>query len=65
MLKEFEPTFSRGGDMAMDFLSPAARVKELRNSGESGHEGLARERCRMGYEVGYRYFTSTVECWSR
>src|SRR6202049_2078486 len=26
VLKEFEPTFSRGGDMAMDFLSPATRV---------------------------------------
>lgn len=29
VLKEFEPTFSRGGDMAMDFLSPASRVKPL------------------------------------
>jgi FtsP/CotA-like multicopper oxidase with cupredoxin domain len=28
-LKEFEPTFSRGGDMAMDFLSPATVVKNL------------------------------------
>ena len=24
-LKEFEPTFSRGGDMAMDFLVPGRR----------------------------------------
>src|ERR1700677_3177596 len=29
-LKEFQPTFSRGGDMDMDFLSPAATVKELK-----------------------------------
>jgi FtsP/CotA-like multicopper oxidase with cupredoxin domain len=34
-LKEFEPTFSRGGDMAMDFLSPATRVKALEEQGES------------------------------
>src|SRR6202795_2829063 len=34
-LKEFEPTFSRGGDMAMDFLSPETRVKSLEQSGES------------------------------
>src|SRR2546421_4044590 len=29
VLKEFEPTFSRGGDMAVDFLSPPTRVKSL------------------------------------
>src|SRR6476659_31451 len=29
VLKEFEPTFSRGGDMAMNFLSPPTRVKSL------------------------------------
>src|ERR1700677_5380364 len=34
-LKEFEPTFSRGGDMAMDFLSPATKVKALKEQGES------------------------------
>jgi hypothetical protein len=25
VLKEFEPTLSRGGDMSMDFLAPATR----------------------------------------
>src|SRR5208283_5531676 len=35
VLKEFEPTFSRGGDMAQDFLSPATRVKSLQEAGES------------------------------
>ena len=34
-LKEFEPTLSRGGDMAMDFLSPATTVKELKDTGEN------------------------------
>lgn len=33
-LKEFQPTFSRGGDMAQDFLSPAQTVASLRDSGE-------------------------------
>src|ERR1700687_4400449 len=35
MLKEFQPALSRGGDMAMDFLAPATRVKALEESGES------------------------------
>ena len=35
ILKEFEPSFSQGGDMAQDFLTPATRVKELEASGES------------------------------
>ena len=35
VLKEFEPTFSQGGDMAQDFLAPATRVKELETAGES------------------------------
>ncbi len=34
VLKEFEPTLSRGGDMAMNFLSPAARVRALEERGE-------------------------------
>src|ERR1700723_2928323 len=33
-LKEFEPSFSQGGDMAQDFLVPA-KVKDLEESGES------------------------------
>ena len=35
VLKEFEPTFSRGGDMPQNFLAPATRVKELEDAGES------------------------------
>jgi FtsP/CotA-like multicopper oxidase with cupredoxin domain len=35
VLKEFEPSFSRGGDMAQDFLSPAEPNKVLREIGES------------------------------
>jgi hypothetical protein len=34
VLKEFEPSFSQGGDMAQHFL-PDAKVKELEAAGES------------------------------
>ena len=43
-LKEFEPAYSRGGDMAMDFLLPATTVKELKDSGENAMKRLARQR---------------------
>ena len=56
-LKEFEPTFSRGGDMAMDFLSPAARVKALEVQGESAMKASLAKGMPKGYEVGYGSFT--------
>ena len=56
-LKEFEPTFSRGGDMAMDFLSPATRVKALEAQGESAMKASLAKGMPKGYEVGYRAFT--------
>jgi FtsP/CotA-like multicopper oxidase with cupredoxin domain len=57
VLKEFEPSFSQGGDMAQDFLVPTPKVKALETAGESAmNESLARGRPH-GYEVSYRYFT--------
>lgn len=56
VLKEFEPTFSQGGDMAQDFL-PVATVKELEESGESAMKASLAKGMPHGYEVGYRYFT--------
>jgi FtsP/CotA-like multicopper oxidase with cupredoxin domain len=56
-LKEFEPTFSRGGDMAMDFLSPSAPDKALQESGESAMKASLAKGMPHGYEVGYRSFT--------
>ena len=56
-LKEFEPTFSRGGDMAMDFLSPATRVKALEAQGESAMRASLAKGMPKGYEVGYGAFT--------
>ncbi len=56
-LKEFEPTFSRGGDMAMDFLAPAAPDRQLRQQGESAMKASLATGKPHGYEVGYGSFT--------
>lgn len=56
VLKEFEPSFSQGGDMDQNFLSPA-KVKELEESGESAMKASLAKGMPHGYEVGYRYFT--------
>ena len=57
VLKEFEPTLSRGGDMPQDFLSPATKVKELEEGGESAMKASLGKGRPHGYEVGYRSFT--------
>ncbi len=57
VLKEFEPTFSRGGDMAMDFLSPATKVKALEEQGVSAMKASLATGMPHGYEVGYGSFT--------
>ena len=56
-LKEFEPTFSRGGDMAMDFLTPATTIKALKDTGESAMKASLASGMPHGYEVGYGSFT--------
>lgn len=55
-LKEFEPTFSRGGDMPQTFLPPAT-VKALEEQGESAMKASLAKGMPKGYEVGYRSFT--------
>jgi FtsP/CotA-like multicopper oxidase with cupredoxin domain len=57
VLKEFEPSFSRGGDMAQDFLAPATKVKNVEVAGESAMKVSLAKGMPHGYEVGYRYFT--------
>ena len=57
VLKEFEPEFSRGGDMAQDFLSPGEANPELKKSGESSMKASLAKGMPHGYEVGYRSFT--------
>lgn len=56
-LKEFEPTLTRGGDMAMDFLLPATTVKELKDGGESAMNASLARGAPHGFEVGYGSFT--------
>ncbi|HTV57760.1 MAG TPA: multicopper oxidase domain-containing protein [Verrucomicrobiae bacterium] len=57
VLKEFQPTLSRGGDMAQDFLSPSTRVKSLEDTGESAMKASLAKGIPHGYEVGYDFFT--------
>jgi FtsP/CotA-like multicopper oxidase with cupredoxin domain len=57
VLKEFEPTFSRGGDMPQDFLSPGEPNVELKRIGESSMNASLAKGMPHGYEVGYRSFT--------
>ena len=57
MLKEFQPALSRGGDMAMDFLVPATRVKALEEAGESAMRASLAKGMPHGFEVGYSLFS--------
>ena len=57
VLKEFEPTLSRGGDMAQDFLSPLTPDKALKDAGEAAMKASLAKGMPHGYEVGYRFFT--------
>ncbi|MBS1528197.1 MAG: multicopper oxidase domain-containing protein [Bacteroidetes bacterium] len=54
VMKEFEPYFQRGGDMAMDFL-PGQPVAELQAMQEKREKEYP-ERPK-GFEVGYKIFT--------
>jgi FtsP/CotA-like multicopper oxidase with cupredoxin domain len=57
VLKEFEPSFSRGGDMAQDVLSPAIKVRALEEKGEAAMKASLAKGLPHGYEVGYDAFT--------
>ena len=57
VLKEFEPTLSRGGDVAMNFLVPSTRVSELEERGEAAMKASLARGTPHGYEVGYGSFT--------
>jgi len=57
VLKEFEPSFGQGGDMAQNFLPPSGKIEELETVGESSMKTSLAEGMPYGYEVGYRYFT--------
>jgi FtsP/CotA-like multicopper oxidase with cupredoxin domain len=57
VLKEFQPMLSRGGDMALDFLSPADKVKALEDAGESAMKASMDKGDAHGFEVGYALFS--------
>jgi FtsP/CotA-like multicopper oxidase with cupredoxin domain len=57
VLKEFEPELSRGGDMNMDFLEPAAVDKDLKDRGEAAMAASLKRGMPHGYEVGYKLFS--------
>ncbi|GLQ89836.1 multicopper oxidase family protein [Dyella flagellata] len=56
VLKEFDPYFSKGGDMAMDFLRPSEREPSLEERGESAMKASLASGKAKGYEVGYQAF---------
>jgi FtsP/CotA-like multicopper oxidase with cupredoxin domain len=53
VLKEFLPSFSQGGDMAMDFLA-GTPIKELQDIGAKADKQFKGPK---GYEVGYDLFS--------
>jgi FtsP/CotA-like multicopper oxidase with cupredoxin domain len=57
VLKEFGPSLSRGGDMAMNFLAPATRVQALEAAGETSMRESLAKKMPHGYEVGYSLFS--------
>jgi len=57
VLKEFGPTFSRGGDMPQDVLSPSTTIPSLEQRGESAMKASLAKGMPKGYEVGYDTFT--------
>ena len=57
VMKEFEPMFSRGGDMPQDVLTPATKVKGLEEQGEASMKASLAKGMPHGYEVGYSSFT--------
>ncbi|HTV85556.1 MAG TPA: multicopper oxidase domain-containing protein [Dyella sp.] len=55
-LKEFDPVFSQGGDMAVNFLRPRERDTQLQAVGEAAMKASLARGMPHGYEVGYQAF---------
>jgi len=56
VLKEFGATFSRGGDMDMDFLA-GVEIPALKATGETAMKASVARGMPKGYEVGYQFFS--------
>ncbi len=62
VMKEFAPSFSHGGDMAMDMLAPGEPIKELEEIGAKADEEAKGNP--KGYEVSYELFSrQNAESW--
>ena len=61
VLKEFEPTFCRGGGMAMDFLA-GGEIKALKEKGEAAINASLKDGMPKGYEVCYQSSRSMDAC---
>lgn len=57
VLKEFNPRFSRGGDMPQDVLTPDTKLRVLQEKGEASMKASLAKGMPKGYEVGYDLFT--------
>src|SRR6202453_4477483 len=55
VLKEFEPSFSHGGDMDMDFLAGEPN-KELKQIGKAADEKNNKQHKEKGFEINYQSF---------
>ena len=55
VMKEFEPSFSHGGDITVDMLAPGVPIKELQEIGAKADEET--KGSPKGYEVSYELFT--------
>ena len=55
-LKEFSPSFSRGGDMPLDVFAPGLTVKPLEEAGDTAMRASLAKGMPHGYEVGYDAF---------
>jgi FtsP/CotA-like multicopper oxidase with cupredoxin domain len=55
VMKEFSPSFTHGGDMAMDMLAPGEPIKELKETGGKADEET--KGTPKGYEVSYELFS--------
>ena len=56
-LKEFEPFFTQGGDMAADVLARSTPDPTLKRQGETAMQASLARGMKKGFEVGYRIFT--------
>jgi len=57
VLKEFNPSLSRGGDMPQDVLTPSTEVPALKTKGEAAMKASLAKGMPKGFEVGYDIFT--------